>query len=202
MARALGVHAVSVDYRLAPEDPFPAGLDDAVRVIEEILNAGKRPDEIVVAGDSAGGGLATALLLRRRDESQAPVAGGILLSPWLDLTGTSKAMEEVGTLDPMLDPDGLRLAGRAYAGSDLRHPWASPIFADPQGLPPLLIFAGTLDILVDDSRHFADAAKSAGVDVEIHIEDGLMHVWPFVDGLPEAATSLDQMAQWCRRWWT
>jgi acetyl esterase/lipase len=199
MARALSVRAVSVDYRLAPEFPFPAGLDDAVAVINGLVAEGISPHDLVVGGDSAGGGLATALMMRLRDEGHPQVAGAILLSPWLDLTGTSDAMETVGESDPMLNPGGLRLAAAAYAGDDIKTPYASPLFGDAHHLPPLLVFAGTLDILVDDTRTFATIATSAGVDIETHVEDGLMHVWPFVDGLPEAAVSLGQMADWYQR---
>ncbi len=199
MARALNIRAVSVDYRLAPEFPFPAGLDDAVAVLGELVAHGASPDGLIVGGDSAGGGLATALLMRQRDDEGHRPAGAILISPWLDLTGTSEAMQTVGKKDPMLDPDGLRMAGAAYAGDHLRSPLASPLFGDPQDLPPILVFAGTLDILVDDTRSFVTAAQGANVDIESHVEDGLMHVWPFVDGLPETAVALEQMASWYER---
>ena len=199
MSKALNIRAVSVDYRLAPEFPFPAGLDDAVAVIDALVAQGTLPHEIIVGGDSAGGGLATALLMRQRDDDGHRPAGAILLSPWLDLTGTSDAMETVGEKDPMLNPDRLRLAADAYAGDQITSPLASPIFGDAHGLPPILVFAGTLDILVDDTRTFVAAAQGASVDIEAHVEDGLMHVWPFVDGLPEATIALEQMARWYQR---
>lgn len=195
MARAFDLELITVDYRLAPEHPFPAGLDDARTVYSSLMD--RMPsDNIIVAGDSAGGGLSTALLLSLRDGGEAMPRGAVLFSPWLDLTLSSGSITTCAAADPLLREASLRRSARAYAGDDLRRPLVSPVFADPAGLPPLLILVGTAEILLDDSRTFAERARAAGVDVELDVEDGLIHVWPATDGMPESTAALARVAAW------
>jgi monoterpene epsilon-lactone hydrolase len=196
LARACECDAVAVDYRLAPEHPFPAGLDDARRTYLDLLGNGADPDRTIVMGDSAGGGLAAALLLALRDGGDPLPAGAVLLSPWLDLTLEAPSITGVAAADPMLHEPSLARSAEAYAGTDLRRPLVSPVFADLSGLPPMLILVGTAEILVDDSTTFARRAQEAGADVDLDVEEGLIHVWPFIDGLPEAAAALERVSAW------
>jgi epsilon-lactone hydrolase len=199
IAQASACEAVAVAYRLAPEHPFPAGLDDAAAVYRQLLADGTAPETLVLVGDSAGGGLTTALLLRLRDDGVALPAGAVLLSPWLDLTMSSDAVTSIAEADPMLRADALSHAAASYAGDNIHHPLISPVFADPAGLPPLLILVGTAEILLDDSRTFAERARAAGVEVDLDVEDDLIHVWPFIDGVPESAAAMDRIGSWVRR---
>ena len=197
IARATGCRVLAVDYALAPEHPFPAGLEDCVRVVARLLAEGLDPAELILAGDSAGGGMAAALLLRRQMAGEAPLAGAVLLSPWLDLRLGSASMDERAASDPMLDRRLLANSVRAYI-EDVEDPMASPVLADPTGLPPLLILVGTAEVLLDDSLDFARAAQAAGVQVDLDVEEGLIHVWPFLDGVPEAAAALERIGAWTR----
>jgi epsilon-lactone hydrolase len=196
LALACAREVVAVGYRLAPEHPYPAGLDDARTVYHHLLDLGTAPEDLVIMGDSAGGGLTTALLITLRDRGELLPAGAVLFSPWLDLTLTSDTVRTKADRDPLLTATGLGRSAWAYGGEDLRRPEVSPVFADPAGLPPMLIFVGTAEILLDDSVSFAARARSAGVVVDLDVEDDLIHVWPFIDGIPEAAATLDHVAAW------
>ena len=197
IALATGCRVIAVDYRLAPEYPFPAGLDDCATVVAELLDRGLDPSELFVGGDSAGGGMAMALMLRRLDDGLVLPAGAVLLSPWLDLHLQSASITERAAADPLLNVASLARSVEAFV-DDPSHPHASPILADPTGLPALLILVGTAEILLDDSLVFAEAATAAGVDVEIDVEDGLIHVWPFLDGIPEAAAAMERIGSWVK----
>jgi acetyl esterase/lipase len=180
------------DYRLAPEHPFPAALDDAEQVWLALLAGGRSPSRMVVAGDSAGGGLAVALMLRLRDGGNALPAAAALFSPWTDLAGTGASVQENAKKDAMFWAPGILAGASFYVGAaDAKNPLISPLYAKLHGLPPMLIHAGAREILRDDSTRLADYARRAGVRVELRIWDVVPHVWQLANPyVPEAAESL------------
>jgi acetyl esterase/lipase len=184
------------DYRLAPENPHPAGLDDARAVLEALL-ADAKPDSLVVSGDSAGGGLALALLLKRRDDGAEQPGGCILLSPWLDLGRDRTALPELVRRDVLLTPRWLDACARAYADSQA-WPGAliSPGGADHRGLPPVLIQAGSDDLLAPDAESLAASAAAAGVDVTYTRWPGMWHDFALQAGMLAAADSAVAQAAW------
>jgi acetyl esterase/lipase len=166
------------DYRLAPEHPFPAAVDDAVAAYEGLLETGVDPARLCIAGDSAGGGLTVATLLALRDRKLPLPAAGICISPWADLTCSSGSMTSMAEADPMLRPDALRwMAGLYLNGQDPQSPLASPVYADLRDLPPLLIQVGTEEALYDDAITLSRVARDAGVDATLEVWEGMMHVW-------------------------
>lgn len=195
LSRAAGIRALSVDYRLGPEAPFPAAIDDAVAAVEYVHAQGIAPDRVIVAGDSAGGGLTAATLVALRDRGLARPAAGVMISPWTDLTLSGASLETLAERDPMVSRRLLTVCRDAYlGGQDPKAPLASPVFADLAGLPPLLIHVGTAETLLDDARAFADAAERAGVDVTYEAWDDMIHVWhTFAAMLPEAQQAIDRI---------
>jgi monoterpene epsilon-lactone hydrolase len=179
LVAAARADAFSVDYRLAPGNPFPAALDDAVVVYSQLLASGVDPAMLVVAGTSAGGNLAAALLVRLRDEGRPLPAGAVLFSPWLDLAGTGASLVSNAGTDYLPELRGVP-AGLYLGDADPTNPHASPFYADPAGLPPLLLFAGGREILLDDSVRFAEKAENAGVEVTLHVEPAMYHAWAAV----------------------
>ena len=188
LASGAGVRAVSVDYRLAPEHPYPAGLDDCVAAYRWLLERRVDPSRIVVAGDSAGGNLAAALLLRLRDDGIPLPAGAVLLSPATDLAGTGASFATRKAVDPFFSGIDAAPFFDAYAGGrDVRDPYLSPLYGDLQGLPPLLIHVGDHEVLLDDSVRFAERARDAGVEARLVVWPGMFHVFQtFAPFLPEA----------------
>jgi acetyl esterase/lipase len=200
IARSTQARALVIDYRLAPEHPFPAAVEDATAAYRWLLGAGVSPSRIVVAGDSAGGGLTLATLLALRDAGERLPAAGVCLSPWTDLEGTGASAQPGGADDPLLELAGLREMGRHYASANLRHPHAAPVHASFRGLPPLLIQVGTREILLDDSTRVADRAKAEGVDVTLEPWEGLIHVWQlFGPAMPEAAQAVARIGEFARK---
>jgi acetyl esterase/lipase len=187
------------DYRLAPEHPFPAAVDDAVAVWDGLLDQGHAPGTLTVSGDSAGGGLSLALMLALRDRRTSMPAAAALFSPWTDLAGTGPSVTQNARRDAMFWADGL-VAGGAYylGGAPATNPLASPHYADLTGLPPLLIHVGERELLRDDSTRLADHARAAGVSVDIRIWPVVPHVWQLVQFVPEARESLDLAAAFLR----
>jgi acetyl esterase/lipase len=201
VAQAAGARALLVDYRLAPEHPCPAAIEDAVQAYRWLLQQGIMPGQIAVVGDSAGGGLALAVLIALRDRGVAGPSAATLLSPWLDLALRGESIHTRAQLDPLTSYDDLRRAALLYLG-DLEpdDPRASPLYADLHQLPPLLIHAGDHEVLRSDATRLAEKAAAAGVPVQIEIWDDMWHVWhAWADDLPEARAAIAQVGQFIRR---
>jgi acetyl esterase/lipase len=182
----------ALDYRLAPEHPFPAALEDALAAWRALIAAGTPPSRIVVAGDSAGGGLAVALMVALRDAEDGLPAAAVLFSPWTDLAATGNSIVDNNEADPLFFGQWVAWAARHYlAETGATNPLASPVYADLTGLPPLLIQVGDSEVLLDDSRRVADNAKRCGVVVTVQVWPGVPHAWQiFASILPEARAAL------------
>jgi len=199
LTKAIGKRILAIDYRLAPEHPYPAALEDAVAVYRWLLGQGFAPAQIIIAGDSAGGGLTLAALLALRDGGQPLPAGAVCISPWTDLTLTGGSMQEKADVELVLDYNNLAMFARFYGGDQpLTNPLVSPLYADLTGLPPLLIQVGTDEILLDDSLRFAQKAEAAGVEVKLTVWEGMFHVFhmfPFFTETAEAVTQIASFVQ-------
>ena len=199
LGRATRMRVLSVDYRLAPESPFPAGLDDCMAVYRWLLREGIAPGDIFIAGDSAGGCFALMTLLRARDAGVPMPAGAIGLSPATDLAATGPSYLENGPTDSVLADLGFFWWLEAYlGGSDPFSPSVSPLYADLSGLPPILIQASTSEMLLDDARMIHQRARDAGVDSVLQTWNDTIHVFHQFD-LPESADALSQIGEWVQR---
>ena len=190
-----GFRVFAADYRLAPEHAFPAALDDATAAWQALRVEADGP--LFVAGDSAGGGLALALMLNVRAHGDRLPDAACLFSPWTDLAGSGQSFRGNRDRDPLLNADVSRMQAAAYAGeADLLSPLISPLFGDLTGLPPTIAFVGDSEILLDDSTRLAERARAAGVDFELKAYRDMPHVWPFLNViLPEGRKALDEAAR-------
>jgi len=200
IAGAAGASALLLDYRLAPEHPFPAAVEDASAAYRWLLDQATAPEHIVIAGDSAGGGLTVATVLALREARVPLPAGGVCISPWVDLTCSGASYATKAAADPIVRRAGVEEMARAYLGATPpRTPLASPLFADLRGLPPLLIHVGSDEVLLDDAVQLAERAKAAGVDATLEIYDRMIHVWHwFLPMLDEAQTAVEAIGQFVR----
>lgn len=200
LGRAGGMRVLFAEYRLAPEHPFPAAIDDVIAAwrwlrTEQRISA----QSLAVVGDSAGGGLTVALLVATRDAGEELPAAAVLMSPTVDLTSSGASMTDRVDQDPISTPALLRqLASDYLAGADPKTPLASPLFASLSGLPPMHIEVGTADLLLSDAERLAKAATVAGVDVQLEVGDGLPHVYPLMLGTPEAAEATQRIGTFLR----
>ena len=200
IAGAAGASALLLDYRLAPEHPFPAAVEDATAAYRWLLDQATAPEHIVIAGDSAGGGLTVATVLALREARVPLPAGGVCISPWVDLTCSGASYATKAAADPIVRRAGVEEMARAYLGATPpRTPLASPLFADLRGLPPLLIHVGSDEVLLDDAVQLAERAKAAGVDATLEIYDRMIHVWHwFLPMLDEAQTGVEAIGRFVR----
>ncbi len=195
IARAAGTRALLLDYRLAPEHPFPAALDDAVAAYQWLLGRGVAPGRIVLGGDSAGGGLTVAALIALRDRGFPRPGGGICISPWVDLTCSGASYATKAAADPIVTRDGVEAMAQMYVGvGDRKAALVSPLYADLRQLPPLLVQVGSDEVLLDDALGLGARARAAGVDVKVEEWPSMIHVWhwfaPMLDEAEQAVRTI------------
>jgi acetyl esterase/lipase len=200
LVRRTGAKAITLDYRLAPEHPYPAAVEDARAAYEGLLAQGIAPGQIALAGESAGGGLVVATLLALREAGVPLPSCGFLMSPYADLTLSGETLAEKQALDLVLTPDGLRARVPDYVGgADAADPHISPIFGDLSGLPPLLIQAGSHEILLSDALRLAGRAALSDVPVILEVTPGVPHVFQgFAGLLDEAGAALDRASDFLK----
>lgn len=197
VARAAQCRVLLLDYRLAPEHPFPAAVDDAVAAYRWLLAEGYQPDDLTIMGDSAGGGLALAALLALRDAKERLPGTAVCISPWTDLAGTGDSMTGKRQADVLLTPELLARYAAWYGnGRDLTHPLISPHYASLAGLPRLLIQVGENEILLDDATRLAARARADGVDITLEVWPGMVHVWHALAALiPESRQAIGRIGE-------
>jgi len=205
IAKASNTRILIIDYRRAPEHPFPAALEDAVTAYHWLTSAGGlAPENIVIAGDSAGGGLTAATLVKLRDDGIPLPAAAVMLSPWTDLARTGNSVQLKAAEDPFLTPAELEFDANLYIkDNNAKNPLISPLYADLAGLPPLLIQVGTAEILLDDAIRLAERAKAVGVDVTLDIWPDMVHVWQaFAIVAPESREAIEKIGGFIKKFLT
>jgi monoterpene epsilon-lactone hydrolase len=198
VAKHCSVKVLLVDYRLAPENPFPAGLEDCIAAYQWVLDQSVPSSRIVLGGDSAGGGLTASALLACRDRKMPLPAGGVCLSPWVDLVNDAATYEKNAATDKLFSLQSATDATALYVpeGVDVRNPLVSPVYGNWGGMPPLLIHVGSVEVLLDDAHGLAHRARTAGVRVEVEVFEGMPHVWQqSYPAFPEAVDSVDKIGR-------
>lgn len=201
LSLASGARVLLLDYRLAPEHPFPAAVEDAVAGYRWLIEGGIEPADVAIGGDSAGGGLALATMVRLRERGFALPAAAVLLSPWADLAMTGPSMRTRAGVDPVGSPEVLAAAAGLYlGGADPKEPLASPLYADLRGLPSMLVQVGDHELLLSDSTRLAEAAEAVGVAVTLEVWEEMWHVWHLSAGeLPEGRQAIERVGTFLRQ---
>jgi acetyl esterase/lipase len=200
LARACGIRALVIEYRLAPENPFPAAIEDCLAAYRALRDEGYAPGDIVLAGDSAGGGLVMALLLSLRDAGEEMPAGAVMLSPWLDLTASGESMATRAKRDPWFRPPDMPIIASYYCDeAEYRNPLVSPVYADVAGLPPIYIQVGDDEILLSDSTRIAEKIEAAGGEVTLEVWPEMFHVFQvFVHQMPESREAIAKLVPFAK----
>ena len=200
LSAAADADVLAIDYRLAPENPFPAPVEDAVSAYRWLIGQGCDPAGVAIAGDSAGGGLTVATLVSLRDQGIPLPACGVCISPWVDMEGLGDSMTSRAALDPMVQREGLvAMAGTYLDGADPRTPLAAPLYADLHGLPHLLIQVGTSETLYDDATRLASRAEAAGVETCFESWEEMIHVWHlFAPMLDDGQRAIERIGEFVR----
>jgi len=201
LSRAAAARVLLIDYRLAPENPFPAAVADAIAVYRWLLSIGVDTSKLIIAGESAGGGLTVATMVALRDAGEPLPAAGICLSPWVDLECLGESMNTKADVDPIAQREGILMMAKRYLGdADPRTPLAALIYLDLTGLPPLLTQVGTAEVLFDDATRLAKRAKLAGVDVVLEPWEDMFHMWHFFAAmLPEGQQAIDRIGDFIKK---
>ena len=200
IAQASHTRGFAIDYRLAPEHPFPAAVEDTITAYRFLLNQGIPANKIAIGGDSAGGGLAIASMVALKDAGYPLPAAGIALSPWVDLEANGESMQTKANVDPLLQRDEVLMLAKLYLnGADPKHPHASPIHADLGDLPPILIQVGTAEVLLDDAIRLTERARQAGVDIELQQFEDLVHVFQCFAPVPEALDAIEKLGNFLQK---
>ncbi len=195
VVQASGVRALTFEYRLAPENPYPAGLEDALQAYRWLLAQDIAADDIIFMGDSAGGGLALATLLAGREENLPMPNAAVALSPWTDLACTGQTYTSNRQIDPLTPGDSWTVFSKYYVGeADPKNPLVSPLYGDLTGLPPLLLYVGDHEVLLDDTLQFAEKAQKAGVSVNLNVGAQMFHCYPICAPIfPEATEAMNEI---------
>ena len=202
VSRAAQAGVLMLDYRLGPEEPFPAAVEDGVAAYQWLLEHGFTPKNLAIAGDSAGGGLAAATLVSARDHKLALPAAAVCISPWSDMTCSNESYQTRAEADPMIGPDIGKMVELYLQGKDVKDPYASPNFADLRSLPPLLIHVGRDEVLLDDAIKLDQKARADGVDSTLEIWEDMIHVWhAFHPMLPEGRDGIVRVGEFLREKW-
>jgi monoterpene epsilon-lactone hydrolase len=201
ISRTTGFHVLGIDYRLAPEHPFPAPVEDTLAAYRWLLAQGHAAERIALGGDSAGGGLVVAALVAMRYVGEPLPAAGVCLSPWVDMQATSETFTTNAHVDPSVSQDRILNIAKVYlAGKNPQAPLASPIHADLHGLPPLLVQVGAIETLLGDAHALTQRAQAAGVEVDLQVWDDMPHVWHhFVSMLPEGKQAIARIGEFLRK---
>lgn len=198
LAREVGCKAIGINYRLAPEHPYPAALEDSMCVYKYLIELGYK--KIIIAGDSAGGGLSLATIFKARDYGWKLPFATILISPWVDLTHSGETIKTKANIDPLIDPELLEVFAFKYcAQEEPTNLYISPLFGDMKGLPPTIIQVGSKEVLLDDSYRLAKKLNKAGIKVNIEVWENQMHVWHWLGGiLPEASQAIAKIGDFIK----